>query len=119
MNKKQSATVFIPITYLSAIWKINFEKIPKNKSYYLHIDYPLTNKTKFKINTGKNGMNIIQLFSKIGKLYQKIYSKEDQTLISESEDGCYGIYGHNIDDLSLQSIHIDHKMKKITLGIGS
>lgn len=116
---KQSVDIFIPVTNLAAYWKGNFEKLPANKTYELVIDYPLTKPARFKINTGKKGMGLIALLGRIGKLYQRVYDKEDATLTSESEGGCYGIWGHDIGDLSIEGINIDHKKKLITLDVGS
>lgn len=111
-KNKESLDIHIPVTYLGSTWKGNFEKLPANKTYELIIDYPLENPAKFKIKTGRSGMNLITLLGKIGELYQETYDKEDAT-------GCYKIYGHDIDDLNLGGIDIDHKKRTIKLGVDS
>lgn len=113
-KKNQSITVHIPITMLSSIWKGDFQKLPPNQTYQLVIDYPLDKPAVYPIKTGKNGMGLVVLLGKIGKLYQKTYDVED-----ESEQGRYGIYGHSIDDLNLSGIRVNHKKKLITLGVDS
>lgn len=115
---KQSLTVFIPITNLDAIWKGTFNKLPPNSSYELEIDYPLDRPAKFKINTGKNGMSLVVLLGKIGKYYHKVYEQEDLDIANHKE-GRYGIWGHDIEDLSLEGLDINHKRKTIKLSIGS
>lgn len=109
---KQNITIFIPVANLSAQWKGDFQKLPPNKTYTLVIDYPLSNNAQYKINTGKHGIGLVALLSKIGKFYQKTYDMDDF-------DGRYGIMGHDIEDLSLEGIHINHKLKRISLSIGS
>jgi hypothetical protein len=115
----QSVILHIPVTMLASVWKGDFHKLPANKMYELIINYPLSKPAVYKINTGKHGMGLVQLLGKIGKLYQKTYDREDATSPSEEEGGIYGIYGHNIDDLNLSSISVNHKTKKIRLGVDS
>jgi len=114
MKNKQSLTVFIPVTNLSAIWKGDFNRLPANSTYQLIIDYPLTHPVTYNIKTGKNGMGLISLLSKIGKLYEKTYQDDD-----DSDGEKHGIWGHDIGDLSLEGIDINHNRKTITLAVGS
>jgi hypothetical protein len=109
MRKNQSVTLFIPVTNLDAIWKGDASPLPPNQTYNLIIDYPLDKPASFKIRTGKNGMTFLSLLNKIGIYYNKIYENEDK----------YGIWGHDIDDLSLQGVDINHKNKTINLSLGS
>lgn len=118
MKKKKltnKITVFMPITDLMG-WKGEFQNLPANSTYELIIDYPLSNWGRFKIKTGKNGLGLVGLLSKIGKLYQEVYDTDE-----EDEDGeeKYGVWGHDITDLHLEGIDIDHKRKKIRLVMGS
>ena len=112
--KNQNVQVFIPMTMVgSSSFKGQFENLPPNETYTLLIDYPhMDNYPSFKIKTGKNGLGLIKLLSKIGDLYRKIYDDEDC-------DGRYGIFGHDIDDLSIEGIHVNNKNKTIKLSIGS
>lgn len=112
-KNKEDITINISVTNLAeSIWKGDLQKLPAKKIYELVIDYPLSNPAIFKINTGKTGMGLIALLSKIGKLYQQTYDVEDA-------NGRYGIYGHDIDDLAIEGITVDHKKKRITLSVGS
>lgn len=112
-TNKQSVDVHIPVTMLSSKWGGNFEKLPPNKTYELLIDYPLTHPARFKIKTGKNGLNLAGLLGKIGKLYDEIYEADD------SGYERYGIRNHDIGDLNLGGIDVDHNKLLITLGIDS
>ena len=105
----QSATLFIPIISLDAVWKGDASSLPPNKTYSLIIDYPLDKPAVFKIKTGKKGMSFLSLLNKIGIFYNRVY-----------EDGHkYVVWGHDISDLSLEGIDINHKNKTISLYVGS
>ena len=110
---KQNVNVFVPITMLASSWGGDFEKLPPNKIYDLLIDYPLDNPVKFKIKTGKTGMDLAKLMNTIGNLYEKVYE------IDEADPNIYGIYGHYITDLNLSGINIDHNKLLITLDVDS
>ena len=110
--KNQNVKLSIPMTAVSS-FKGHFENLPPNEIYTLLIDYPyMDNYPSFKIKTGKNGLGFIELIAKIGDIYSKIYDDEDT-------DGRYGIFGHDIDDLAIEGIHINSKNKTIKLSIGS
>ena len=83
--------------------------LPPNETYELLINYPLTTSLKYPIETGKEGMGLAPLFREIGKAYQKAYDDSDE----------YGIWGHDMGDLILASISVDHNKKIITLGVDS
>jgi len=83
--------------------------LPPNEIFTLEITYPLSVKALFPIKTGKKGMGTVSLIGEIGKAYQNIYSNEDQ----------YGIWGHDIGDLSLEGIRVDTVKKVITISVGS
>lgn len=102
-------TLFIPVTHLDAIWKGNFKDLPRNQNYQLIIDYPLDKPAKFKIKTGKMGIGLIRLLGIIGKKYSYVYENAEK----------YGIWGHDIDDLQLEGLRINHKKKTIELYMGS
>ena len=89
-----------------------WSNLPPNKTYKLVIDYPMEYPAEYDIHTGKNGLSLVELLGKIGKLYQKTYDKEDQLHLHE-------IYGHDIGDLSLSEVAVDHKKKIITLCVDS
>jgi len=99
-----------------------------NKTYILHISYPLSTTAKFTLNTGKNGITRGGLVKKICDLYKKIYEIEDNTSDVEpvnipgmlnriTTDGKFGIWGHHIGDLVLVNATVSKE--KITLGVDS
>ena len=108
---KQSITIHIPIYYLNSIWKGDFKPLPANQIYNLVIDYPFGGERKhiFPIKTGKNGLGLIAILSKIGKSYNKIYENPEEN----------GVFGHDITDLNLSGIKVNHKSKKITIDVDS
>jgi hypothetical protein len=102
---KQSVVVDIKIVDLiEAIWKGNIT-LPANKIYQLIIEYPFNQIIVNPIKTGKNGMGLLQLLKKIGQIYDDVY------------ENAYSF--HNIDDLYLEGITVDHKKKTIKLDVGS
>jgi hypothetical protein len=105
----QSLTLFIPVTNLTGIWKGDFEKLPANKTYQLIIDYPISRRATFPLKTGKKGMSLFQLLIQIGRAYEKVYEIEEK----------YQVWGHDIYDLQLEGLTINHLKKTITLDIGS
>lgn len=86
--------------------------LPANKVYTLIIDYPIRNKVKVKIKTGKKGLGFNGLIGRILKEYCKIYKDAD----SENK---YGVWGHSMEDLAIEGIRVDHVKKIIDLCIGS
>jgi hypothetical protein len=112
MKQTQSVNIHVPVTMTSYSWTGNL-LLPRNKTYTLYVNYPLQKPAYFNIKTGKNGLNAIQLIGKIGKIYKKIYEVDD----FNSEK--YRVYGHDISDLTIGGIKVNHKTKKITLIMGS
>lgn len=113
MNKtKEDITIHIPLTYLDSIWKGELERLPKNQTYQLTIDYPFHNPAIYPIKTGKTGMGWVKLLKEIGKAYFKTFEQDEKT-------GQHGNWGHCIEDLQLEGIMVNHKTKKIGLCMGS
>lgn len=108
--KKQSVSVFIPITNLTGTWKGDLQ-LPKNQTFDLIIDYPFGCERvhHFPIKTGKHGLELTSLLNKIGEAYEKIY---------EDPEG-NGVFGHDIYDLSLEGIDVDFVKRTIKLEVGS
>lgn len=86
--------------------------MPPNKVYELIIDYPLTQPYYHKLKTGSKGISYCQLMKIIYKAYIYVYKQD-------VKHGKYEIWGHDIDDLCLEGIRVNHKTKQITLNIGS
>jgi hypothetical protein len=107
--KANSETVncSIPISYLP-YYNGDVSLLP-NKIYTLTIDYPLNTPLKVLIASGKQGMGLAPLLVQIGKAYHKAYSNDNK----------YGIWGHDMGDLTLESIKVNHLTKSITLSVGS
>lgn len=80
-----------------------------NTTYILQVTYPLRNTFDFPLKVPDNGMDSQNLINKICEIYRRIYKNEEK----------YGIWGHDIEDLAIQQIIVNHKTKKITLSMGS
>jgi len=106
MNKEK-CRLGISVIYLSDM-SGNIELQP-NTLYTLLITYPLNSGVEFLIHSGDNGCGLISLLSDIGKAYEKVYASPEQ----------FGIWGHDIGDLVLESISVDHDKRLITLSVGS
>lgn len=101
--------------------------LPPNEEFKLNIIYPLTNKFQKSIKTGRKGLTKNQLIHIIYKSYKQIYREEDGGIKEVARAngmynrittaGKYGIYGHDIGDLVLESISIKENI--IDLFVGS
>src|SRR3972149_2578696 len=89
------------------------------------LDYPLSGKFFFKIKS-KTGWSQLSLCKKICQLYRKIYDKEDKTATKgkglipgmfnrDYSNGKYGIWGHGIGDLVIESVSIKKRKNKCPL----
>ncbi len=86
----------------------------------LIIDYPLTHKASFDISAIGNGFSRKQLIQLISEKYHEIYKEEEtsskaktvpvdkrDTLLNRNRtNGKYGIWGHDLSDLDLDSIEV-------------
>ena len=86
----------------------------------LIIDYPLNNPAVFELSTTGKGFTRKQLTQYIGDKYHMIYEEEEQSatektvpldkrenLINRNKtNGKYGIWGHDLSDLSLTTIEV-------------
>ena len=107
MSNKEECQLGISVSYLSSI-KGNI-RLPPNSSYTLLIDYPLDNGFSFPVKVGKQGMGITEILGTIGDAYEKVYAMPNH----------FGIWGHGIGDLVLETVTVDHDKKLITLSVGS
>lgn len=106
-----------------------------NTTYLLTINYPLKNPAVIKIKADNEGMGTNTLIRRICKEYQKIYDKEDKFIrenkvkvpknkildnrLAPEEETPYGIWGHDIEDLVIEGIMVDHDKKTIKIDVGS
>jgi len=86
----------------------------------LIIDYPLKNPARFTIEPGKNGISRKEFVWLVNEKYREIYAEEEKTshiqIIPQKErkqllnrnqtDGKYGIWGHELSDLALNTLYI-------------
>jgi hypothetical protein len=99
-----------------------------NTDYKLCITYPLSRDFVQTISTKNEGMTREDFVELVVLCYNKIYEDEDGTSSIDashipgmynriSTDGAYGIWGHDLSDLVLHTLHI--KNNKLTLGVDS
>jgi len=98
-----------------------------NTEYTLKIDYPLNNPFVNKFKTGKKGMTRQEFVDMACEAYQYIYKIEDGDEVPGhipgmynrvTTDGEFGIWGHDIGDLTICTLYIDED-NLITLGVDS
>jgi hypothetical protein len=90
----------------------------KDTSITIELDYPLTRTFFFQLESNSpTGFTKRELAEKIIKLYNWIYQKEEDTshikVVSSNNkpynrnttDGLFGIWGYNLSDLYMRSIH--------------
>jgi hypothetical protein len=107
MSNEEEARLGISVVYLKSM-RSNIS-LPPNSVYTLLIDYPVESSVGFPVNSGKNGMDTINLLSLIGDAYEKIYASPNY----------FGVWGHAIGSLVLESVYVNHDKKLITLEVGS
>ena len=104
------------------------EIIIPDEKITLRITYPLSVELIYEYEQ-KGGFSRKDLFQRIYEEYKKIYDEEEaqagdpgtyERLYNRRESsGPYGIWGHYLDDLSLEFIRYDPKTKTVHLAIGS
>ena len=99
-----------------------------NSEFTLCITYPLSRDFTTKISTKEGGMTRESFVALVVLCYKQIYKDEDKTSEIDAShipgmynrvttDGVYGIWGHDLSDLILHTLHV--RGKKLTLGIDS
>jgi len=97
--------------------------------YTFEYDYPLSHTAKFRHDLTEE-MDAKELLALGHADYVCIYQEEDHSvghktgmipgmLNRQQSNGSHGIWGHVIEDLVFEAIHIDRKKKTITFGMGS
>jgi len=108
---------------------INSNKVViKDEKITMNITYPLSvevNRTLEK----KGGFTRMDIFKKIYEAYKQIYEEEekgvgdpgryDNLYNRRKSEGKYGIWGHYISDLLIESVSYDQKEKILYMFIGS
>jgi hypothetical protein len=91
------------------------EKVIKIK-----FDYPLSTEVimDFENPRGSKDWTRKEIFSAIRKGYNEIYYLEDMALDSDKKVTPFGIWGHSIYDLVIESVHMNKK-GILVLDIGS
>lgn len=104
------------------------EIIIKDEKINIEFTYPLSVRVEFEY-VKKGGFSRMDLWRCIYEGYKKIYEEEEaevgdpgsyENLYNRKKsNGNYGIWGHYIEELYLESIRYDAKKKLITMFIGS
>lgn len=91
-------------------------------------DYPLSTPATLSFKK-KGGFTLAKLIECVRKGYEKIYAEEDEDvgptgnltgmMNRARSEGRYGIWGHSIEDLAIETIYYNKDKKLITLSIGS
>lgn len=118
IKNKQIMNLDVPIRSSENSWSGDVSLRP-NETYKLHIDYPLSNPAVFKIKVGKTGLTATKLVKKICEAYEKIYEVDDAEQDLDTDELTYGVWGHSIEDLYLNSIMVDHTKKEIYIELSS
>jgi hypothetical protein len=86
----------------------------------IKFDYPLSTEVimDFENPRGSKDWTRKEIFSAIRKGYNEIYYLEDMALDSDKKVTPFGIWGHSIYDLVIESVHMNKK-GILVLDIGS
>lgn len=104
------------------------EIVITDEKIIIDFDYPLSVVVGFKYYN-KGGFSRMDLWRCICEGYKKIYDEEEldvgdpgtvPNMLNRARSfGRYGIWGHDIDDLSIERIYYSAKTKRVNLFIGS
>ena len=107
-SKTKSANCFYCVPDLLYMLNPLGEILPEG-TFTVTLDYPLDTKYKFPV---KGPKTVEQLAKRVARAYEKIYESK------ESQDE-WGVWGHDIDDLTICGFKVDLVKRKITVDIGS
>ena len=111
-------------------WELPSDKpLGLEGTFVFSYDYPLSITAYFRhdLTRDMTGMDLLVL----GRAdYERIYKEEDEDvggptpmiagmLNRQRSNGTYGIWGHVIDDLFFEAIHVSDKQHTIRFGMGS
>lgn len=104
------------------------EIIIPDEKITLKITYPLSVEVDREYEQ-RGGFSRMDLFRYIYEAYKNIYDEEEEQVGDpgtyerlynrKKSEGPYGIWGHELGDLCLESIRYDPKMKIVNLHVGS
>jgi hypothetical protein len=103
---KQSVRTNIPIEDWEPLSDIF---LPPDESYKLSITYPLSEEYTCQVKSGKKGLGFHGIVNAICRAYHHVYRNDNK----------YGIWGHDMCDLFLERITVDHNKKTIEISVGS
>ncbi len=114
------------------------EKIIDDKEVTILYDYPFSQLFECTYQSSKNYFTRLELAILVSNTYQHIYEEEEKTTVAKvlsreermkrgalmnrnRTDGKYGIWGHDLGDLVLHTLHVSYSNNRyiIFLGIDS
>lgn len=112
--KSNIETVSVHIPIMMGVSNKGNCSIKPNKVYTLVLNYPFAGlEHNFPIKSGPKGLSGNDLVGVICKIYcDKVYKND------KSEEK-YGVFGHDVGDLSLCEIKVNHVKKLITVCVNS
>jgi len=93
------------------------EIIIADETITIWFSYPLKKEVYFRFSN-PGGFNRLNLFESIYEGYVRIYCSEDAHIMMSGKKK-YGIWGHCMDDLIIESIRYDPQQKLVAMFIGS
>jgi len=104
------------------------EVVIKDEKITMTITYPLSVEINHTLEK-KGGFTRLDVFKSIYKAYKQIYEEEeknagdpgtyDKLYNRKKSEGKYGIWGHYLDDLVIESVSYNPKEKELYMFIGS
>lgn len=104
------------------------EVVIKDEKITMTITYPLSVEVNLTLEK-KGGFTRLDVFKSIYDAYKRIYEEEekgvgdpgtyDNLYNRKKSEGKYGIWGHYIDDLVIESVTYNPKEKELDMFIGS
>ena len=103
------------------------EVVIKDEKITMTITYPLSIEVSLPLEK-KGGFTRLDIFKNIYEVYKQIYEEEeksggdpgsyDNLYNRKKSEGKYGIWGHYLDDLIIESVIYNQKEKELDMFIG-
>jgi hypothetical protein len=100
--------IFDGLVPITTIFKGKLKEKINKKDIMIKFDYPISTPVIMKFKS-KDGFDLVKIINCIIEGYYKIYKDGDK----------YGIWGHSIDDLSIEEIRYCKDKNLITMCVGS